>query len=211
MSTDLIQAVDALVKPEIIVYLKPVTKRVKGRLKQVYHQELPPLLTQLQDAITSATTGNGGGSGAPTAVLVNSAAMYEFSTIASQVRDWYRMVHVCAFPRSRDLVPMLNAWAAAFVGAPDWYTQQLVRWAATIREVVDRPERVPLDGACVVCKAEKYVNKEGASSQPVVVEYWPHEPLRTARAVCRLETCAAVWVGADAIEELIGEMSEQVA
>jgi hypothetical protein len=197
--TDLLDAVDALTKPTRTKVIRDDNTTVTVR-----HDAL---LVQLEDAVTSAI-GNGGGGGSATGSVLNDEALYRLTVIRSQLSDWCRLVNVR--PTRTDAVKDLRAWHVGFLGTngeADFYTRALVGWAATIRELIDPPKRVPLRDPCPVCKASHWSGVDGGlRASPVAVEYDHGNPYRTVKAVCR--SCEAEWVGANAVEELIEEMGE---
>lgn len=197
--TDLIEAVHALTKGT-----RTKVVRDDGSTTVVRHDAL---LVQLETAVTSAITGNGGGAGAPTAVLVNSAALQRASIIRSQITEWCQLAKVRV---TRDSTRDLTAWMIAYTGRDleaDWYTRTLHGWARTIRELLDPPKRIPLVDPCVACGATKYVNESGEEiPSPLVVEY-DHVALHSSlRAVCRV--CEVSWDGPEAVAELVTELKE---
>jgi hypothetical protein len=197
---DLLSAIDDLTKPTR-------TKVIQGdHVTTVVHE---PLLVQLEQAVTSAI-GNGGGGGSATGSVLNDEALQRLFIIRSQLGDWCRLLGVR--PSRTDAVKDLRAWYVAFLGTnaeQEFYTRTLHGWAATIRELIDPPKRVPLRDPCPVCKASQWTGVDGGlRASPVAVEYDHGDPYRTVKAVCRAEGCGAEWVGANAVEELIEEMGE---
>ena len=198
--SDLLSAIDALTK-------STRTKVIQGdHVTTVVHE---PLLVQLEQAVTSAI-GNGGGGGSATGSVLNDEALQRLFIIRSQLGDWCRLVNVR--PTRTDAVADLRAWYVAFLGTnaeSEFYARTLHGWAATIRELIDPPKRVPLRDPCPVCKASQWTGVDGGlRASPVAVEYDHGDPYRTVKAVCRAEGCGAEWVGANAVEELIEEMGE---
>ena len=200
MTSDLLDAVDALTKPTR-------SKVIQGDVVTVVNHD--PLLRQLEDAVTSAI-GNGGGGGSATGSVINDAALQQLLIIKSQIGDWCRPVG--ARHERADSVVSLRRWYAGFIGRnieADFYTRTLRGWAATIQDLLDPPKTVPLAGACPVCKAVNWSGPDDTQrASPVAVLYDHADPYRSVRAVCRVESCDAEWVGADAVEELVEEMSE---
>jgi len=200
MTADLIAAVDALIRP---VPTKIV--RDDGSTTRIVHDAL---LVQLEAAVTSAI-GNGGGGGSATGSVVNDAALTRLSQIGSQIRDWCRQAGVQVGKRPIDNLVRWRVPALAYQDATG-YVVILERWADDIRTLLDPPKTIPLDGPCPVCTADHWFSPDGdRRASPVAVEYDHANPLRSARAVCRAGECGTVWVGADAVEELVSEMSER--
>jgi len=200
VTSDLLDAVDALTKPTR-------SKVIQGDTVTVVNHD--PLLRQLEDAVTSAI-GNGGGGGSATGSVINDAALQQLLIIKSQIGDWCRIVG--ARHDRQDAVRSLRRWYVAFLGGTgesDFYVKALRGWAATITDLLDPPKTVPLAGACPVCKAVNWSGPDDTQrASPVAVLYDHADPYRSVRAVCRVESCDAEWVGADAVEELVEEMTE---
>ena len=200
MTSDLLDAVDALTKPTR-------SKVIQGDTVTVVNHD--PLLRQLEDAVTSAI-GNGGGGGSATGSVINDAALQQLLIIKSQIGDWCRLVD--AKHDRGDTVLSLRRWYVQFAGQNaevSFYLNTLRTWAAMITDLLDPPKTVPLAGACPVCKAVNWSGPDDTQrASPVAVLYDHADPYRSVRAVCRVESCDAEWVGADAVEELVEEMSE---
>jgi hypothetical protein len=197
--TDLIKAVDALTKPS-----RTKVVRDDGTTTVVRHDAL---LAQLEQAVTSAI-GSGGGGGSATGSVVNDAAFARLSQIGSQIRDWCRLVNI---QPTRSPVSNLERWRVVALSLDTTgHVVILERWADDIRNLLDPPKTIPLNGPCPVCTADHWFSPDGdRRASPVAVEYDHANPYRTARAVCRAGECGTVWVGADAVEELVSEMSER--
>lgn len=199
--TDLIDAVSALTKPS-----RTKVVRDDGSTTVVAHDAL---LVQLEAAVTSAI-GNGGGGGSATGSVINDAALARLLQISSQIRKWCRQADVQV---TRYAVDNLERWKVAAL-AFDTYGQVIIleQWAYDIRNLLDPPKTVPLSGACPVCKAVNWEEGEGENrtirASPVAALYDHANPYRSVRAVCRAGECGTEWLGADAVEELIAEMSE---
>lgn len=184
--TDLLEAVDALTKE----------KRTKvfqddGTVAIVVHD---PLLRQLKDAVTSAI-GSGGGGGTATGSVLNDEALYRASIINAAIQSWCRMRGVTV---SRDMVVDLRRWHSAFLSSsaePDFYIDQMRGWARTIRDLLDPPERVPLEPPCPMCGARTWPDTEGREVLfPLLVTYRNEgESVVDERALCR--ACQFVWDG----------------
>lgn len=195
--SDLFEAIDALTLPR-------TTGVMQGdRLVKITHD---PLLVQLEQAITSAI-GNGGGGGTATGAVINDEAFARFAQIASQVRDWCRLAGVTVSKHPGD---NLRAWGVQVLAADTSGHVTIMRtWARQIVALLDPPKRVPLAGACPVCGAKSVTNELGdVSPNPVQVEYYPENPARTIRAVCRAVSCGVTWEGGEAIAELVEELNE---
>lgn len=202
----LLLAVEALTKP-VTNYIKQTDD--DGTYLGTHTAEHPPLLVQLNEAITSAI-GNGGGGGSATGNVLNGAALHEAFRIRTELGDWCRMNGVRV---SRDLMVDLEAWHTVFKLTRNddaFYVRQLHGWAKTIRDLIDPPKRLPQDIPCPVCKATKYTNDEGdICTNPIVLEYHREDPIGTARVVCRNPDCTAEWDNMDALDELKDELVEK--
>lgn len=198
MTTELAEAVEALTKPS-----RTKVIRDDGSTIVVEHE---PLLVQLEAAVTSAI-GNGGGGGTATGSVINDAALYQLLLIKTQVGDWCRLAGVT--PDRQSATVSLERWSLAFMGDGVWQTRTLHEWAQTITDLLDPPKTVPLAGPCPVCKQTNWIGPDGnLRASPVAVLYDQTTLHASLRATCRVETCGAEWTGADAVQELIEEMSE---
>ena len=208
--TDLLDAVDALTKRITRKIMDCPCVKCGGRRSHVFNDD--PLLVQLETAVTSAI-GGGGGGGSATGSVLNDEALYRLSVIRSQLGDWCRLAGV-KHDRA-DTVGSLRRWYVAVLASnadTTFYVNTLRTWASTIRDLLDPPKTVPLAGPCPVCKATNWVGPdESLRASPVAVLYDHADPYRSVRAVCRVDVCDAEWVGAEAVEELIEEMSEHDA
>lgn len=167
-----------------------------------------PLLQQLEEAIAS-TIGAGAGR-AMTAKfalsVLDSGALYQFSVIDSQIRDWCRMTGVTP---TRHPADNLRAWYAATLAKQmeprqvEFYTNVLTGWAALIRAKLNPPRTMELTAPCPACGAVEYEDEDGdVGPFPVKIEYWDGEEaiLERARATCR--ACNATWKGSHALRAL---------
>lgn len=198
MTTELAEAVEALTRPS-----RTKVIRDDGSTIVVEHE---PLLVQLETAVTSAV-GNGGGGGTATGSVINDAALYQLLLIKTQIGDWCRLAGVR--PDRQNTTVTLERWFAAQVNESTFHTRTLETWAATITELLDPPKTVPLAGPCPVCKATNWIGLDGSlRASPVAVLYDQATLHASLRAVCRVVECSAEWSGADAVQELIEEMTE---
>lgn len=199
MTTELAEAVEALTKPS-----RTKVIRDDGSTIVVEHE---PLLVQLETAVTSAI-GNGGGGGTATGSVINDAALYQLLLIKTQIGDWCRLAGVR--PDRANTTVTLERWFASNSGSSVFHTRTLEQWADTITDLLDPPKTVPLAGPCPVCKAVNWVGLDGSlRASPVAVLYDQATLHASLRAVCRVVECSAEWSGADAVEELVEEMTEQ--
>lgn len=158
-----------------------------------------PLLTQLNEAVTSAI-GSGGGGGTATGSVLNDAAFAEVFKIRSAIGDW---LHIENVRPTRDLVTDLEAWAESFNRTekePAFYIRTMEGWAALIENLLDPPSRLELTEPCPVCKQDEYTDAEGRALRfPVVIEFRRDRP-GEARGTCR--ACSNLWDGILALREL---------
>jgi hypothetical protein len=185
--SDLLDAVDELTLP----------KRVKVMQDEgVVSVTIPPLLTQLDEAIRSSMGGSAAGASMVSAgSVVNDAALFKLIQIGSQVRDWCRMVGVT--PDRSDTALSLRRWFVAFPEGESSFHLRLLRgWASAVRGLLDPPRLLEVDGSCPVCGAGVWWDRAEPSVEgrgfPLVVEYRPGVGLvESARAFCR--ACEHVW------------------
>lgn len=199
MTTELAEAVERLTKPS-----RTKVIRDDGSTTTVTHD---PLLVQLETAVTSAI-GNGGGGGTATGSVINDAALYQLLLIKTQIGQWCHAAGVT--PDRQNTTVTLERWFAAQTVTSVFHTRTLEQWADTITELLDPPKTVPLAGPCPVCKAANWTGLDGSlRASPVAVLYDQATLHASLRAVCRVVECSAEWWGADAVQELVEEMSER--
>lgn len=205
-AADLLDAVDALTKP-VIEHI-PQTDD-EGRYLRTHTVEHPPLLEQLNAAITSAI-GSGGGGGSATGMVLNSDALYRSVMVRTEIADWG---HILGVKRTRNMVDDLRAWYDVFkhTGRDEGYHIGKMRgWAHMIRDLIDPPKRIPVDVPCPVCHATKWINADGEEQPwPVVYEYRREDAMGTVAAMCRAPDCGVTWDGFDSVEELAAELAEK--
>jgi hypothetical protein len=159
--------------------------------------ELPPLLTQLEEAIRGTIGIGGSGSLAHQRNMLDADALLRFSQISSQIMDWARMAG--ASVTKGNPVATLRAWYAKFTAGSHssevWHTGMMLGWAEQIKEKLDPPRVWDLPDACPVCNASTWTNPtdEQTYLRPLVVEYKPDGPnvIQDAKALCR--SCKTVW------------------
>lgn len=182
--TGLLDAVDELTLP----------KRVKVMQDDgVVSVSIPPLLTQLDDAVRSSMGGSqAGASLAFTGSVVNDAALYKLMQIGSQVRDWCRLVGA-RVDRS-DTGVSLRRWYARFPDDVSASHETVLRsWAAAIGSLLDPPRLRELPEVCPVCGASEWWRDGERFLHPLVVLYRVEDPVGSARGMCR--ACEHVWSG----------------
>jgi hypothetical protein len=182
---------------------KPVRSKViqsSGDATKTVTVTLPPLLTQLEDAITG-TVGIGGSGSLPSERnLLDADALQRFMTITATVRDWARMVKATITPGDTGFT--LRAWYVGYRATPRgeaserFYTNQMTGWAEQIRVKLN-PVRVrEVPGECPTCGATSWWSKATREEYPfpLVTEYDPEAGatlVESARSSCR--ACGEVW------------------
>ena len=161
-----------------------------------------PLLTQLEDAISSTTGRTGGRSAAHTRMILDADALMHFHRITSTIGDWCRMFRV---PVTRNPVTDLRAWYTATLtrnDTTDWYTAQLVGWANMIRQKLAPRITLEYMHACPECDATTYSDDDGNQiPHPVVIDYDKGDPFQSVRWSCR--ACGHVRVGEFGVRALV--------
>lgn len=209
--TELLDAVDALTKPEVTS--SPV-KDDAGNWVKAHTVTLPPLLTQLKDAVNPSTNSTAGSSSlASTRNLIDGDALFEYSKMTAAIGDW---CHIAKSERTRDPITDLRRWYVVFMQTendPAFYISQINKWVAKIRRLLNPPQTITLEQACPVCGAKEWGGLEaGGGPHPIQVEFWFDEDTGKASghaATCR--ACRIVWQGFDAVKELAEEVSENSA
>lgn len=199
--TELMDAVDALTKPTHVTVGQWYESGCLFCEKRAQHMHTTriqhaPLLDQLRDAVTDAMNPGKGSSGSPAFQrnLIDVDAMRQFMIIASQIRDWCRMVG--ATP-SGDATRDLRAWYAATLAqsvAESWYIAKLRQWEGVILARLDPPVTIELTSACPACGADTWTDDDGVTlPHPLQITYRRDDPdiLGTARGLCR--ACRKVW------------------
>lgn len=200
--TELLDAVDDLTLP------RPV--KVETDTGHTWATE-DPLLTQLQEAVSSSlNSGSGSGGAAWTRNVLDSDALHQAAIITSTIGDWCRMTGATV---TRDPITDLRAWYVAFQtrDQPDgFYLTRLRSWANQIRAMANPPKTVEITSPCPVCGEGSYVNDLGERiTNPLTLTYRPDDTnmWRNSKVLCR--ACQAVWTGGDAMEELADELNEK--
>jgi len=199
--TDLLDAVDALTLPQ------PVKVATDDGYTWATED---PLLVQLQEAVSSSLrSGSGSGGAAWTRNVLDSDALHQAATITATIGDWCRMVGA---PVTRDPVTDLRAWHARILAARDpetFYLEQLRKWAALIRTIVNPPKTLEITADCPICGEGTYTNDMGELVRhPLTMTYRAvDERVHGERVTCR--ACLNVWEGVGAMEELKEELDEK--
>ena len=223
--TDLLAAVDALTLPAhtMVVqwvdghsHLCPTGCGRDGEHAHTTRVEHEPLLLQLEAAIASTIGVGGRGGSSWDRNVLDSDALYQFSLIESQIRDWCRLAGVEA---SRHPVDNLRAWYVSRLARPGEHEAAdvacadiLWKWAATIRAKMNPARTMELTAACPVCGADTWTDTDGVVYRhPIRIQYRDQDPdiLAHANAICR--ACDQVWKGAAELRALRWDVDEHEA
>ena len=201
MTEELLEVVDELTLP------KPV--KVVTDDGHTWATE-DPLLTQLQEAVSSSLrSGSGSGGAAWTRNVLDSDALHQAAIITSTIGDWCRMAGATV---TRDPITDLRAWYVARLTATNpetFYLEQLRGWVHRIRSMINPPRTVEILGACPVCDQGTYTNDMGEVIRNPLTLTHPQGTVNGARVLCR--ACETVWQGAPAVAELADELGERTA
>jgi len=213
VTSDILDAVDALTKPERRPYQQDIVMggHVVGQQKQVI--ELPPLLTRMAEAVTSSIGSGGRSSGSSPWTMnpLDSDVLHEFGIITSTIGDWCRMAGIVA---SRNAVVDLRRWYAAYLGKVDrsgeaFYTDQLKKWKGLINGKLDPARKFEIESPCPICGKAKWVDAEGNEMPfPIMVEYRDYGTAEAIKPKAMCRACLVVWQGFGSIEELGDELKE---
>lgn len=236
MTTDLLEAVDALTKPSTEKHLQDVyeteledgrpkldesgnvVRRIVGTRKVTVVND-PPLV-RLQQAITSSISrAGGGGTDKHARNLLDSDALFEFMKITSTITDWCAIVKIRA---TRNPAQDLRRWYAARLATnptnDDFYIRKLDSWSALIRAKLSKPLWWEVKDPCPTCHYSTWIDIatttddqeiEVERNRPVVVEYWPDsvDVLATATATCR--RCGKEWRGSRDLRALVYDIDQR--
>jgi len=198
----LLEAVDALTLP---VKVKTITQKRNGRefvfdsndhpVMMVVKSELPPLLDQLEAAVSSSTGGPAGkGSLASERNVLDADALFQAMVIRDRIRDWCHLEHV-DHDRDSNTVS-LRRWYAATLKHDideDHHVRILRSWRGFIEAKLDPQREMDLPWACPICGADTWWNAGHEYRRPLVIRYRADGPdmVQHARAMCR--SCERVW------------------
>lgn len=157
------------------------------------------LLVQLEQAVSSSLkSGSGSGGAAWERNVLDSNALYTASLIRSAISDWCRITGITG---RREPIEGLRAWHAARLSDPaetretdPFYIEQMRKWAAQIRVMVNPPKTVEITAPCPACGQGVYTNDMGeVVRNPIQLSYRPESGSiwQDARALCR--ACEMVW------------------
>jgi len=186
----MLDAIDELTKP-VTLHVEQETETGVGPVRTIH----PPLLTQLENAISSSTGGRANGGNPSTRSVLNSDALYRFMLITTTIRSWCLTIQVRP---GKDAGANLRAWYVARLARPaqhdEFYVREMHRWAAEIRAQLDPLGRFEITDPCVECGSPTYVDAEGVTrNRPVLVTYMVGDVEATTKAECR--SCGYEWAG----------------
>lgn len=167
-----------------------------------------PLLTQLNEAITSAV-GNGGGGGSATGSILNDGAFdLAVFTVRAAIGSW---LHIEKVKPTRNMAVDLEAWGEAFGRTEKdatFYIRQMESWAALIEGLLDPPTRQEVTDTCPICGAGEYADDEGKilGPNPVIIEFRRDRP-GEIRGLCR--ACGELWEGVLGVRKLRWELEQK--
>jgi hypothetical protein len=201
---DLLEAVDALTLP---IPVKTITQKRRDNtfvfdahgnpVMTVVKSELPPLLDQLEDAVTSSSGGPAGkGALASERNVLDADALEHAQLIRDRVQEWCLILDVSP---TGTTTHRLRAWHAAALSRnlteaeTGFYVATLRSWKAFIQGKLDPQREKDLPWACPVCGADTWWSMGHEYTRPLVIRYRPEGPdmVERARALCR--ACEKVW------------------
>lgn len=159
--------------------------------------ELPPLLTQLAEAIRGTIGAGSSGTLASERNLLDSDALMKFIQVQSQIRDWCHGLKITPGP---DPAANLRAWYVARLKHPaehsveDAAIKQLGKWAGMIRSKLDPFRERELPDPCPICNATSWWKDGAEYFRPLIIKYKPAsgpDMIQEARGLCRF--CEAQW------------------
>jgi hypothetical protein len=201
----LLDAVDALSLPQVskVIQDGPLGSGLDGQ--KTVRVELPPLLTQLDEAIRGTIGIGGSGSLASQRNMLDADALYRFTLISTTVKEWARLAK--ATVAADDAAKTLRAWYAKYedktAGAGErFHVKKMNSWKAQILAKLDPPRVRELlnednqSEACPICGATEWWNPDDPKlpyRHPLVVLYKPYDAgwVESAQGMCR--ACGEVW------------------
>lgn len=193
MTDELLEAVDALTKPD----KSKVMQQNKAGISCLSPVELPSLLEQLEEAIRSDLGSTArGASLAHERSILDADALFRFMVITSQIKEWCRIVGITP---DRSAGENLRAWYVATLSrqlddaGAEFYVSKMRQWANLIRAKLDPARERELPDACPTCGAREWWRDGEKYFHPLVIRYRPTGPdmVQQARAMCR--ACEQVW------------------
>jgi hypothetical protein len=157
---------------------------------------LPPLLTQLAEAIRGTIGAGSSGSLSSERNLLDADALFKFIQIDAQIRDWCRGLKILP---SKDPADNLRAWYVARLThtheAEDdsYHIKKLGQWAGQIRSKLDPWRERELPDECPACGAKSWWRDGAEYFRPLIIKYKPTGPdlIQEARCLCR--ACEQTW------------------
>lgn len=158
---------------------------------------LPPLLTQLSEAIRSSIGGTSSGASLKSeSSILDADALYKFIQIDNLIRDWCRSMKLVP---GKDPAENLRAWYVATMTRPvneeaeAWHIKKMTGWAGSIRAKLDPWREKDLPDQCPACGAKTWWREGAEYFRPLVIRYKPEgaDLIQQARALCR--ACETVW------------------
>ena len=203
-ANDLLDVIDDLTAGRIVT-----TVLDDGSKHNEFHDAL---IKQLREAIASSMVGGAVAAGSKTSLPFDADALELYQAIERDISIMY-VDHGLGVP---GLLPEDNLRA---LYAHRWRDgeapEELIRgWRKTILDKFDPLITVPLKDPCPVCKSDHWYAENGdRRSNPVVITYRRGDPFATVKAVCHGSTltgepCGTEWYGAEAITELVDELTE---
>lgn len=173
-----------------------------------HHEWHEPLIAQLRSAVAANLTGGNGVSASAHRMPLNADALELYQAIDRDISEAFFEENLGVpglLPEENLLALYTQRWQ------DDDSAETTVRgWRSQINNLFDPAKKVPLSDPCPVCKATHFTNEAGdLCANPVVVTYRVGNPFATVKASCR-GGCGTEWVGAEAVEELIGELTDML-
>jgi hypothetical protein len=194
---DLLDNIDKLTKP---INRKEFQETIAGQPMKVVRVTLPPLLTQLDEAIRGSIGIGGSGSLPNERNMLDSDALYRFVMIKTVVEDWARIVKADVHPQ--DPAATLRAWyvrwneKARDIPEVKHHRGKTATWVEQIEEKLDPVRIRELPDWCPNCMADAWWNPADKLKylHPLVIEYKVSagaELVEKAEAKCR--ACDEKW------------------
>jgi hypothetical protein len=207
--SDLLDAVDALTKPQVTGVAQ---KNAAGRWIRVHEVKHDPLLTVIHDAVWPSGENNGGASTPANERLpLDSHMLYEYSKIASQIIGW--AIEAGLRP-TRNPIKDLEAWYVTTLADrnfdPSFRIGRLRGWEAHIRRLLAKSGKFTIEAPCPICGATAWGDMfNGGGLWPIKVEYVIEDDGRLTDHSALCQACRTVWEGHDSVTELADELNEK--
>lgn len=193
---DLLVNVDKLTLPN---RSKVLQDTIAGQPPRTVSLVRPPLLTQLEDAI-GGTIGIGGSGSLPSERnMLDADALYRFTIIKSQIREWALDAH--SDVRPHDPAGTLRAWYVKWAAKPrqisevKFYRGKTAAWVEQIEAKLDPPRIRELPDRCPECNAFEWFNPADKHRylHPLIIEYRPTGANMIQEAVGLCRACDKRW------------------